>query len=168
MELHENRMMLGIIVVLLVLIATAVFFYNRTLNELAVSSCTDAAGPACPHQKIVETQNLVIAILIAVIAAVAGWVAYQLYWKKPALKESPVQMPRAHAPARKIDPAALEPDEKKIVEILQEEQGSAFQSDVIKRLGYTKVKVSRILDRMEQKGLVERKRRGMANLVVLR
>ena len=44
--------------------------------------------------------------------------------------------------------------------------GSVYQSDIMKKTGFSKVKVSRVLDKLEQKGLLERKRRGMTNLVV--
>ena len=163
MEFRENRAMLGVVIALLVLFAVAVFFYNRTLNDLASGSCTDAPG-ACPHEKIVETQNVIIAVLLLAILAMVLFLAYQSYWKAPAKSEAA----SAHKENRKMDVSALQDDEKKAVEILQEKGGSAFQSDLIGKLGYTKVKVSRLLDRLEQKGLVERKRRGMANLVVLK
>ena len=169
MQFQDNRTMLGIIVVLLLLIVSAVFFYNRTLNELAIGSCTDSSTD-CPHEKVVETQNAVIAVLIAVIAVVAGWVAYQLYWKKPEPQIVHIHSGKAaqKSPAsREIDKSRLDDDEKKVFEILQEAKGSVFQSEIIKKTGYTKVKVSRILDRMEQMEIIERKRRGMSNLVVL-
>ena len=43
-----------------------------------------------------------------------------------------------------------------------------FQADLIEKLNLGKVKVSRILDRLENKNLIERKRRGMNNLIVLK
>jgi len=170
MQFQENRTMLGIIVVLLLLIVAAVFFYNRTLNELAIGSCTDASAD-CPHQKVVETQNAVIAVLIVVIAIVAGWTAYQIYWKKPEPQIVHIHGGKAAQKAhdsREIDMSKLDTDEKKVFEILQAAKGSVFQSEIISKLGYSKVKISRILDKMEQKEIIERKRRGMSNLVVLR
>ena len=43
-----------------------------------------------------------------------------------------------------------------------------YQSDVMKELELSKVKVTRILDRLEGKGILERKRRGMTNIVILK
>src|SRR3989344_7417119 len=165
MQFQENRTMLGIIVVLLLLIVAAVFFYNRTLNELAIGACTDKSIN-CPHQKVVETQNAVIAVLIAVVAIVAGWVAYQMYFKKPEPQIVHIHGAKAAQKAhdsREIDMSRLDSDEKKVFEILQDAKGSVFQSEIIKRTGYTKVKISRILDKMEQREIIERKRRGMSN-----
>ncbi len=64
--------------------------------------------------------------------------------------------------------AQLKGDEKKLYDFVLQNEGTAFQSDVVNSLGYPKVKVSRILDRLEVKGLLERRRRGMANLIVLK
>ena len=62
----------------------------------------------------------------------------------------------------------LHEDERKIFNELTKGDGSTFQNDLIGLTGYSKVKVSRILDKLETKGLVERRRRGMANMVGLK
>ncbi|MEK6845043.1 MAG: MarR family transcriptional regulator [Nanoarchaeota archaeon] len=43
-----------------------------------------------------------------------------------------------------------------------------FQAELIEKTKFGKAKITRILDRLEGKGFVERKRRGMTNIVVLR
>lgn len=63
---------------------------------------------------------------------------------------------------------SLNADEKKIYEMLVKAGGSAFQSDLVRETGFSKVKVSRILDRLEVKKILERRRRGLANVVILR
>ena len=166
MKLDENKTMIGVIAIVLALFAVTVFFYNQTLNNLAATSCTDMNS--CPHEKIVETQNIIIAALLIVIVLMAGWLVYSAYSKKeekmgvaePAAKEK-------HNP-RKVDASSLDDEERKILAFLQMRRGSVFQSEIQTRTGFSKVKVSRLLDKMEQKSIIERKRRGMANLVVLR
>ena len=46
--------------------------------------------------------------------------------------------------------------------------GSYTTADLIKETDYTKVHMTRILDKMEGKRILERKRRGMTNIVVLK
>ena len=58
--------------------------------------------------------------------------------------------------------------EKKIFEILTKSEGSAYQSDLVKQTSLSKVKITRILDKMENKGIIERKRRGMANIIIIK
>ena len=60
------------------------------------------------------------------------------------------------------------PDEQKIVSLIIEEGGTIFQSQLVDRSGYSKSKVSLILDRLEAKKILERKRRGMSNAIVLK
>jgi len=62
----------------------------------------------------------------------------------------------------------LDEEEKKVFEIILSSQGSVFQSELVSKTGLTKVRVTRVLDKLEGKGLIERKRRGMTNVVVLR
>ena len=61
----------------------------------------------------------------------------------------------------------MDDEEKMIVEILQKENGAIFQSSLMEMLGTGKVKITRLLDKLEAKELIERKRRGMNNIVVL-
>ncbi len=62
----------------------------------------------------------------------------------------------------------LNQEEKKIMNLLLENKGNIFQSSIVEKTGMNKVKVTRILDSLEGKGLVERKRRGMTNVVILK
>ena len=164
MDFSGNKTMVGVVAVLLLLFAVSVFFYNRTLNELAAGSCTEDAA-ACSHAKVVDTQNAVIAVLMAVIAIMAGWLGYNAYFASPAL---PPEQGTKAAPSKKkrISESELDEDEARVVSAVNSAGGSVFQSDIMKTTGFSKVKVSRLLDKLEQKGLLERKRRGMTNLVV--
>jgi len=60
------------------------------------------------------------------------------------------------------------PDEKRIVSLIINEGGTIFQSQLVDRSGYSKSKVSLILDRLEAKKILERKRHGMSNAIVLK
>lgn len=60
------------------------------------------------------------------------------------------------------------PDEKRIVSLIIDEGGNIFQSQLVDRSGYSKSKVSLILDRLEAKKILERKRHGMSNAIVLK
>ena len=61
----------------------------------------------------------------------------------------------------------LEPDEQKIFSMVKD-NGAIFQSELVEKSSINKVKVTRILDKLEGRGLVERKRRGMTNVVMLK
>ena len=67
-----------------------------------------------------------------------------------------------------IDYSKLDKDERIIVKIIEESNGGIFQAELVEKSGMDKVKVTRILDRLEGRALLERKRRGMTNIVMLK
>ncbi len=60
---------------------------------------------------------------------------------------------------------SLDGDEKKLYDIMISE-GAVFQSELVEKSGFAKAKVTRILDKLEGKGLLERRRRGLTNMVI--
>jgi len=69
---------------------------------------------------------------------------------------------------KEIDKSKLDEEESRIYNIIKSKEGSAYQSDLIKETGFSKVKITRILDKLETSDILERKRRGMTNIVVLK
>jgi uncharacterized membrane protein len=61
----------------------------------------------------------------------------------------------------------LKDDEIEVLELIKNENG-IYQSSIVSKTGFSKVRVSRILDKLEARDLIERKRRGMTNFVVLK
>jgi len=68
---------------------------------------------------------------------------------------------------RKIDTSKLDSEEKKVVGILMRENGAFFQSSLMEELEVGKVKMTRLMDKLEAKQIIERKRRGMNNIIIL-
>jgi uncharacterized membrane protein len=66
------------------------------------------------------------------------------------------------------DTSKLTNEEKIIFDLLQKNDGSIYQSDIVKETRFSKVKTTRLLDKLEGKGIIERKRRGMTNIVILK
>jgi uncharacterized membrane protein len=64
--------------------------------------------------------------------------------------------------------STLKGDEKGVYGLIASADGVMFQSNVVEKSGLSKVKVSRLLDKLEARGLLERRRRGMSNIVVLK
>jgi uncharacterized membrane protein len=66
-----------------------------------------------------------------------------------------------------IEGLAVE-DERTLVQIVADEGGTIFQSQLVEMSGFSKSKVSLVLDRLEARGVLERRRHGMSNAVVLK
>lgn len=73
-----------------------------------------------------------------------------------------------HKEYKEVDIFQLDDEEKQIYKFIKEHKGSAFQSDLVREFGFPKAKVTRILDRLEDGGILERKRRGMTNIIMLK
>ncbi len=56
-------------------------------------------------------------------------------------------------------------DEKTLLRVIVEMGGSMFQSDLVERSGFSKGKVSLVLDRLEARGRIRRRRSGMTNMI---
>jgi uncharacterized membrane protein len=62
----------------------------------------------------------------------------------------------------------LKPDEQKICKAIIDSDGLINQSELPEKTGLPKSNISRSLDILESKGLVEKRRRGMGNIVLLK
>lgn len=63
---------------------------------------------------------------------------------------------------------SLKSEERSVYDVIAKSDGAAFQTDLVEKTGFSKVKVSRILDKLETKNIVERRRRGMSNIIILK
>ena len=60
---------------------------------------------------------------------------------------------------KKIDISKLDEKEKEIYDLLKQNEGSMYQSDMIKETELSKVNLTRIVDKLESKKIIERKRK---------
>jgi len=63
---------------------------------------------------------------------------------------------------------SLKEDQQIIYQAVLDEDGMMAQSDIVEKTGLSKSNVSRTLDILESMGLVERRRRGMGNIIMLK
>ncbi len=128
-------------------------------HELTDSgTCTHPDGAVCPFQKLNELAvPKTIAFFMDLLLFVSGfWLFIQ---RKPEEKS----LVKAQKSARDLGG-----DEAKIFDIVVSSEGMAFQNELVEKTGLSKVKVTRLLDKLEAKGLVERRRRGMTNVIILK
>lgn len=59
-------------------------------------------------------------------------------------------------------------EEAKVFDVVLQANGMIFQNELVEKMGLSKVKVTRILDKLEAKGLIERRRRGMTNAIIIK
>lgn len=137
-----------------------IYSFNKALTDLVNSSCSH--GHTCPMWDVIDFHTNVSIGLMSLIV-IGG---LYLIFTKEKEDVSPIKdfSKESFAPILK----EATDDEKKILEAILEEKGTMFQGDIVDTTGFSKVKVTRLLDKLEGRGVLERKRRGMANVVVLK
>jgi uncharacterized membrane protein len=119
--------------------------------------------------------NVGLAVMALVLAAGLYLVFFAKDDKPPSVIVKTVKQPAVQAAARKPSREnysavmkELDGEQKTVLGLIIDSGGSALQSELVDKTNLGKVKVTRILDALEVKGLVERRRRGMTNVVVLK
>ncbi len=163
MEIDKKHIGAALIVFSVLLLALLTFVkVNVDTQESYVCELTHAANAPieqCPAHQSNNSWLLTIAFGIAFLFLAIGFFVFL----------SPARaLPLARSSFKRVDLSELDEEEKEIYELLRQNQGSLYQSDLIKQTGFSKVRVSRVLDRMTSKGLIDRARRGMTNMVVLK
>ena len=148
-----------IILVISILLFIVLYSFTAELNKYLHSACITPEG-FCPHQGSLPPQSYA-GFTITLVMAIYG---LYLVFSGGRIQKVEARMAEETTEAVKN----LTVDEKKIYEAVKANNGLAFQGELVRQSEFTKVKVSRVLDSLEAKGLTERKRRGMSNVVVLR
>ena len=157
----ENKNVGWLIIGLAVVVVAIIFLFNSALKEIVQASCTTHDN-FCPMYDTINQQTY-LALAIVGILVIIGVI---LIFSKPHEKVV-VKRVMEKRPKKNYDLSDLRAEDKKVFGIVKE-SGASFQADLIEKTGFGKARMSRIIDRLEGKGFVERKRRGMTNIVVLK
>jgi uncharacterized membrane protein len=155
----ENKQVGMLIMGISVIIGIIVFIFNKGLRDIVADTCTH--GSSCTMYETISSQTW-MSLAIAGIIFILGLV---IMFNKP--KER-IVIKKIKDKKKKITLEGLDGLEKKVITILQNENGAIFQRTLMERLEIGKVGVTRLLDKLESKQLIERKRRGMNNIIVLK
>jgi len=160
----ENKnvgyMLLGVSVLMVIII----FMFKSTLIGFVDSSCTLAhGGNYCPMYSTIDKQTYLALGIVGILFIVS----LILIFSKPEVQTLIKTRTLKSKIKRKIDTSNLKPEEKQVLKLVQD-NNAIFQADLIEKTEFGKAKMTRIIDRLEGQGIVERKRRGMTNVVVLK
>jgi uncharacterized membrane protein len=154
---HVGFLVLGMAVLLIII----VFLYQNALRDIVALSCGSEHSTICPMNQTINQQTYLSLGIVGVLIVIG----FVLIFTKP--KER-IVVRKVKEKKKKLDLKGLDKDEKRVINLLLKENKAMFQSTLMERLEMGKVKATRLLDKLEAKQLIERKRRGMNNIVVLR
>lgn len=142
-----------------VVVGFIIYIFNNALKNIVGETCTH--GIECNMYDTIAVQTWISVGITALILVIGLFLIF-------AKEEEKVVVKKVKESKKKIDLSGLDSKEKEVIKILQNENGTIFQADLIEKLGTGKVGLTRLLDKLEAKQIIERKRRGMNNIVVLR
>lgn len=152
------------------LIGAIVYSFNRALTKIINTSCSH--GPACPMWGTIDLHTKIGLGVMIFIVLIGLYLIFFGEEKKIITKIKKIKIKDKQKKDTKVDYKdimnKLTNDEKVIFEKIIEAEGTIFQSDLVEKSNFNKVKVTRILDKLEGKQIIERKRRGMTNVVILK
>ena len=161
----KNKNVGYLIIGIAIVIGIIVLIFNVGLKNIVGETCTH--GPTCSMFDTIAVQTWV-SLAIAGLVLVIG--LFLIFSKEEVRIVTKIKTRKVHIEkkSKPIDYSKLDKDEKIIIKAVEEADGTIFQSDLVEKTEFSKVKVSRILDKLEGRQLIERKRRGMTNVVVLK
>jgi len=149
-------LILGIAVIMIIM----VILFNNLIKQNIGLTCSH--GPTCEMYNGLNIQTWISYIIIGVIILIGLFLIFAREHEKIILKTKTVKEKR-----KAISYEGLDKQEKELVKILEKEN-AVFQSTLMEQLSIGKVGMTRMLDKLEAKQIIERKRRGMNNIVVLK
>jgi len=162
-EKIENKNVGLLIIGIAVVMAVVVLIFNNSLSDMIGATCSH--GPECTMYSGVHTQTGISLAIVGVILIIGLVIMFSKPQERIVVKRIKEKI---HEKRKPIDYSKLDKEEKIVMKIIEENEGTIFQSDLVDNSGFGKVKVSRILDKLEGRQIIERKRRGMTNVVVLK
>lgn len=161
----KNKSVGLLIIGISIVIGFIIFMFNFGMKDIVEASCDH--GRSCGMYGTIQTQTGISAAIAILILFIGIFIFFSSPEEKIVEKEI-IKKIKIKEKKKVLNLEGLESDEKELITLLQSEGKAMFQSDLMEKMSMGKVKTTRLLDKLESKQFIERKRRGMNNIVVLR
>ena len=154
----KNKNVGYLIIGISIIIVFIILLFNNGLKGIVDQTCSH--GSSCTMYDTIAIQTW-LSLSTAALVFIIG--LFLVFTKEPER----IIIQKVKEKKKKLNLKGLDNDEKKVIKILQKENNAIFQKTLMEQMEIGKVKITRLLDKLEAKQLIERKRRGMNNIVVL-
>jgi len=156
----KNRNVGYLIVGIAVVMAIMISLFNSVIRQNIELTCTH--GPTCGMYSELSIQTWIGLIVVGVVFLIGLFLIFAKENEKIVLKTRIVTEKR-----KPLNLNGLDNKEREVVKLVQE-KGGIFQAELMEKMNIGKVGITRLLDKLEAKQIIERKRRGMNNFVVIK
>lgn len=162
-----NQQKIGLVILIVsVLVLSLLFYLKFQTDKQMLTTCEQSCGnqlglgctlDSCPYHQG-NSFSWVIVSIGALVALLGGT---GLYLSLPQKKEKIIE-------EKEYDLTSLNDEEKAIFLYIKEHNTGVYQSSIPKQFNLSKVQATRLLDKFEGLELIERRRRGLSNLIVIK
>ena len=140
----KNKQVGILLVGVSILIGFIIFSFNKALKDIVSTSCSH--GSECAMWGTIELQtNISMGLVLFILIG-----GLYLFFSREKIKS-------IEKTENKNILKKLNEDEKFVLDKIKESEGSIFQSELVEKTEFNKVKITRILDRLEGLKIIERK-----------
>lgn len=170
-DAHSKK--IGMALIIIAVIVGMFGYWIKSYNDKVAQEQMSQTGKCylsdgtCIH----ETSNMIFytsSVISTVIAVVGLYLLFRKNRIQKVIVRKVVEKPTEKKPEEIKAPATLSSEMRQVFGIIAQSGGAILQGEIVAKSGMDKVKVSRILDKLEMQGLVERRRHGMSNMIVLK
>lgn len=167
MSLNMNNKNVGwLIVGISVFILIIIGIFNFGVKDIIGATCSH--GPTCGMYDTLKFQTWISLAIALVVFFIGLFLVFSKEHEKIVIKKIRPTLALNPKEFDKKSLKNLDNEEKQIMNLILDNKSSIFQSEIVEKTRFGKVRVTRLLDSLEAQGLIERKRRGMTNIVMLR
>jgi len=157
----KNKNVGVLIIGIAIIIGIIILIFNTGMRNITNQTCTH--GPTCTMYQTITTQTYISLAIAGLVLVIGLFLIFSKESERIIIKKVKQKQRK-----KKLNLEGLDKDEKEVIKLLQEENNAMFQKTLMEKLEIGKVGMTRLLDKLEAKQFIERKRRGMNNIVVLK
>jgi len=137
--------------------------FSRELREGNISREINASLPPRRSFVVANSSSLLFSpfsisfLIMGIVSLLAGFSIWNL------VREKEIKTTK-----KAIIDVFLLPEEKKVLSEIERYGGSLTQSEIVKAIGFSRVKVHRIIKNLEKKNLIIKQQYGMTNKIILK
>lgn len=165
----RQNYVIGIIILvisLIILIASSILF----INYFSAGGMYGMIGHMMSMSYMLPMSYLWIIMFLSIIGVIIGFAFILYYFMTPQTitnKEGDLELSRDSTKTINDLLRVLKPDEKRVVELLIENNGKMLQKEIRWSLGYTRLKTHRIIEGLVERNIVKRRKVGSTNEIIL-
>jgi len=159
----KNKNVGYLVIGISLVIVAIIIIFNTGMKDIVDETCSH--GSECTMYDTIKTQTY-LSLAISGLVFIIG--LFLILSRPEQVEKIVIKKVKERPKKQTININNLDKDEKQIISLLQQENGGMFQATLMEKMDIGKVKTTRLLDKLEAKQLIERKRRGMNNIVVLK